>query len=165
MADGFYVDVNSKDNNYVFYYNINKLVTTGVNEAVRKVIGTKNESMLDRSDNIDYARMAVFNPDTGQIDTNEMHFLMQGITASVNKEIAEEILTLAKYYCPKDTGNLAESGRIEQNSDGSCRIFFDCGYAWYVHEFSWRKHAFPTCDHFLTRAIYEVQKAHGFGWA
>ena len=110
-------------------------------------------------------RMAVFNTDTGQIDTNEMHFLMQGITASVNKEIAEEILTLAKYYCPKDTGYLAESGRIEQNDDGSCRIYFDCGYAWYVHEFSWRKHAFPTCDHFLTRAIYEVQKAHGFGWA
>lgn len=169
MADGFYVDVNSRDNMYPFYVNMNKAIVKGINEAVAKVIGAKNtQSVIDKAkqySGYDYANMFLFNPDTGQIEEQEMHFAMQGITAGVNREIAEEILTLAKFYCPKDTGYLAESGRIEQNSDGSCRIFFDCGYAWYVHEFSWRKHAFPTCDHFLTRAIYEVEKAHGYGWA
>lgn len=101
--------------------------------------------------------------------TGELEFIsaldMQGITASVNAQLAEEILALAKYYCPVDTGNLRDSGRIEQNPDGSCRIFFDCPYAWYVHEFSWKNHAYPTRDHFLTEAIYVVEKLHGFGWA
>ena len=169
MSDGFYVDVNSKDNMYPFYVNMNKAIVKGINEAVAKNIGVKNtQAIIDKAKNYhgyDYANMFLFNPYNGQIEEQEMHFAMQGITASVNMELAEEILKLAKFYCPKDTGILAESGRIEQNSDGSCRIFFDCGYAWYVHEFSWRKHKFPTCDHFLTRAIYEVEKAHGFGWA
>ena len=161
----FYVDVgDSNSANYVFYYNINKLISNGINEAVRKVIGTEAEKGLAK-DGYDYARMVQFNLDTGQVEDNEEHFEMQGITASINKELAEEVLQRAIYYCPKDTGFLASSGRIEQNNDGSCRIYFDCGYAWYVHEFSWKQHEFPTCDHFLTRAIYEVQKEHGFGWA
>lgn len=161
----FYVDVgDSNSANYVFYYNINKLISNGINEAVRKVIGTEAEKGLAK-DGYDYARMVQFNLETGQVEDNEEHFEMQGITASINKELAEEVLQRAIYYCPKDTGFLASSGRIEQNNDGSCRIYFDCGYAWYVHEFSWKQHEFPTCDHFLTRAIYEVQKEHGFGWA
>ena len=161
----FYVDVgDSNSANYTFYYNINKLISTGVNEAVRKVIGADAEKDLAK-DGYDYARMVQFNLETGQVEANEGHFEMQGITAAVNKELAEEILQRAIYYCPKDTGFLASSGRIEQNDDGSCRVYFDCGYAWYVHEFSWKQHEFPTCDHFLTRAIYEVQKEHGFGWA
>lgn len=161
----FYVDVgDSNSANYVFYYNINKLINNGINEAVRKVIGTNAEKGLAK-DGYDYARMVQFNLETGQVEDNEEHFEMQGITASINKELAEEVLQRAIYYCPKDTGFLASSGRIEQNNDGSCRIYFDCGYAWYVHEFSWKHHEFPTCDHFLTRAIYEVQKEHGFGWA
>lgn len=161
----FYVDVgDSNSANYAFYYNINKLISTGVNEAVRKVIGTDAEKGLAK-DGYDYARMVQFNLETGQVEANEGHFEMQGITAAVNKELAEEILQRAIYYCPKDTGFLASSGRIEQNDDGSCRVYFDCGYAWYVHEFSWKQHEFPTCDHFLTRAIYEIQKEHGFGWA
>lgn len=161
----FYVDVgDSNSANYVFYYNINKLISNGINEAVRKVIGTEAEKGLAK-DGYDYARMVQFNLETGQVEDNEEHFEMQGITASINKELAEEVLQRAIYYCPKDTGFLASSGRIEQNNDGSCRIYFDCGYAWYVHEFSWKQHEFPTCDHFLTRAIYEVQKEHDFGWA
>lgn len=165
MADGFYVDVSAENNGYAFYYNIGKLISTGVKDAVRKVIGEKNESLLDKSGFGDYARMAIYNPETGTIDENELHFQMQGITHKVNRELAEEILILSNYYCPKDTGYLASTGRIEELPDGSCRIYYDCGYAWYVHEFSWRKHDYPTCDHFLTRAIYEVEKAHGFGWA
>jgi hypothetical protein len=168
MADMFYVDV-LDGKGYSFYVNMNKAITKGINEAVAKNIGDKNTQLiLDKAkdyNGYDYANMFIFNPDTGQIDEQEMHFKMQGITASVNRSIAEEVLELAKFYCPKDTGYLESSGRIEENSDGSCKIFFDCPYAWYVHEFSWRKHNFPTCDHFLTRAIYEVQKAHGFGWA
>lgn len=101
--------------------------------------------------------------------TGEMEFIsaldMQGITAAVNASLAEEILALSNYYCPVDTGRLRDSGRIEQNPDGSCRIFYDCSYAWYVHEFSWKNHAYPTRDHFLTQAIYEVEKLHGIGWA
>lgn len=169
MADEFYVDVNSRDKMYAFYVNMNKAITKGINEVVAMNIGIKNtQDIINRAKNYngyDYANMFLCNPDTGQIEEQEMHFAMQGITAGVNRELAEEILTLAKFYCPKDTGYLAESGRIEQNDDGSCRIFFDCGYAWYVHEFSWRKHKHPTCDHFLTRAIYEVEKDHGYGWA
>ncbi len=168
MSDMFYVDV-LDGKGYSFYVNMNKAIVKGINEAVAKNIGAKNtQDIINKAKDYkgyDYANMFIFNPDNGQIDEQEMHFMMQGITASVNRELAEEVLELAKFYCPKDTGYLADSGRIEQNSDGSCKVFFDCPYAWYVHEFSWRKHNFPTCDHFLTRAVYEVEKAHGFGWA
>lgn len=168
MSDMFYVDV-LDGKGYSFYVNLNKALDKGINGEVAKNIGDKNtQAIMEMAKNYngsDYANMFIFNPDTGQIDEQEMHFMMQGITAGVNRAIAEEILELAKFYCPKDTGTLANSGRIEESSDGSCRIYFDCGYAWYVHEFSWRQHDYPTCDHFLTRAIYEVEKAHGFGWA
>lgn len=165
MADGFYVDV-LDGKGYSFYVNMNKAITKGINEAVAKNIGDKNTQLiLDKAKDYkgyDYANMFIFNPDTGQIDEQEMHFMMQGITASVNKSMAEEILQKAIEYCPVDTGELASSGRIEENEDGSCRIYFDCPYAWYVHEFVWRR--WQTKDKgpkFLERAVYEVGRDHG----
>lgn len=167
MADMFYVDV-LDGKGYSFYVNMNKAIVKGINEAVAKNIGAKNtQAIIDKAKDYkgyDYANMFIFNPDTGQLDEQEMHFMMQGITASVNKSMAEEILQLAKFYCPKDTGYLVDSGRIEENEDGSCRIYFDAPYSWYVHEFTWREHEYPTCAKFLERAVYEVEKAHGM-WA
>jgi hypothetical protein len=166
---GFYVDVMDwSNNNYVFYANLNKAISKGLNINVEKIIGQKNvatvKDFASKYFGSDYATMMIFNPDTGQLEDTEMHMAMQGISVGVSKELAEEILTLAKYYCPVDTGYLRDSGRIEEQPDGSFRIVFDCPYAWYVHEFSWKQHDYPTCDHFLTRAIYEVQKEHGYGW-
>lgn len=161
MAEGFYVDINADNNFYVFYYNVNKLIATGVNSVVRSIIGEKAEASLDRTSNSDYSRMVLFDPDSGQVLENNLHFLMQGISAVVNRELAEEILIRAYYYCPKDTGYLASTGRIQEMDDGSCRIFFDCPYAWYVHEFTWKQHDYPTRAHFLTIAIDEVMREHG----
>ena len=155
-----YVDVDDIDG-YVFYYN----VTKKINECVAQVLS--DEIKLNRPMNqngFDNAIMGSVNLHTGDVEY-EYHSMLEGITTKVNYELAEEILELAKFYCPKDTGYLAESGRIEQLQDGSCRVYFDCPYAWYVHEFTWREHKFPTCAKFLTRAKYEVEKAHGFGWA
>ena len=120
MADMFYVDV-LDGKGYSFYVNMNKAITKGINEAVAKNIGDKNTQLiLEKAKDYkgyDYANMFIFNPDTGQIDEQEMHFMMQGITAGVNRALAEEVLELAKFYCPKDTGYLADSGRIEQNEE------------------------------------------------
>lgn len=159
----FHVDVTDYDS-YTFYYNVEKLIKKGINEHVEQVIGKNLASKLPRNGGSDYAKMGSYNKATGQIEEIANHFEMMGITASVNKVLAEEILERAIFYCPKDTGELASSGRIEQLDDGSCRIFFDCGYAWYVHEFTWKNHNFPTCAKFLTRAIQEVETLHGFGW-
>jgi hypothetical protein len=159
----FYVDVRDTSA-YVFYYNIEKLIRKGVNYHVKKVIGQDVEDLLTRNGR-DYAKMAVFDPQNRELLDTEDRMYMQGITASVNKELAEDILKLAQFYCPVETGYLRDSGRIEENEDGSCRIYFDCPYAWYVHEFSWKLHQFPTCDHFLTRAIYEIEKERLGIWA
>jgi len=174
----FYVEVD-QTGFYNFYYNM----VAEVNENVSRVLRDDLNLRPITSDAQTYIQNRQANglrtPNKGPAmygvmgnrnqATGELEFIsaldMQGITASVNAQLAEEILALAKYYCPVDTGNLRDSGRIEQNPDGSCRIFFDCPYAWYVHEFSWKNHAYPTRDHFLTEAIYVVEKLHGFGWA
>lgn len=179
MGDNrFYVDISTTDF-YNFYYNM----VAEVNEAVVRVVGDdlKLRPITPAAQRYINGRQAggLRAPSKGPAVfgmmgnknqmTGELEFIsaleMQGITASVNTQLAEEILALSQYYCPVDTGNLKNSARIEQNPDGSCRIYYDCEYAWYVHEFSWKNHAYPTRDHFLTRAIYEVEKLHGIGWA
>lgn len=174
----FYVEVDNTGF-YNFYYNM----VAEVNKDVEKVLKNQLGQLVETKAAIDYRNGRLSggyrsnNHGPSQFGvmgsrnqaTGEMEFItaldMQGITAKVNMNLAQEILERAKYYCPVDTGKLRDSGRIEVNDDGSCRIFFDCQYAWYVHEFSWKNHAYPTRDHFLTQAIYEVEKLHGFGWA
>ena len=161
----FYVDVRDIDG-YVFYYNVNK----EVNKHVQEVLG---KELLDKLPNVekdpslkygDYARMGYLNQHTGEMDILE-HFGMEGITAVVSRNLAEQIVERAKYYCPVQSGLLRDSFRIEDLGNGKCRIYNDCGYAWYVHEFTWRHHDPPTCDHFLTRAVYDIEKEFGYGWA
>lgn len=72
---------------------------------------------------------------------------------ALSREKAELVLQWAKYLCPVDKGYLQSTGHIEQNGDGSYKVVFDCSYAWYVHEFSWRQHKFPGTDHFLEKAV------------
>lgn len=174
----FYIEVD-KSGFYNFYYNmvaeVNKNVVNVLQDDLGKLVYTRGAQqyrngvlagglMSNSKGPSIFGVMGNKNQVTG-----EMEFIsaldMQGITAAVNASLAEEILALSQYYCPVDTGRLRDSGRIEQNADGSCRIFYDCEYAWYVHEFSWKFHQYPTCDHFLTRAVYEVEKLHGIGWA
>lgn len=179
MADnGFYVDITTTDY-FNFYYNM----VAEVNENVVKVVGDDLKLRPITPDAQRYIKgmqayglrapgkgPAIFgmmgnkNQVTGELDFASA-LDMKGITMAVNRQLAEEILALSKYYCPVNTGNLRDSGHIEENVDGSCRIVYDCQYAWYVHEFTWKNHAYPTRARFLTEAVYEVEKLHGIGWA
>lgn len=74
----------------------------------------------------------------------------------------EPTLAKAKYYCPKDTHELAESGYVEVRAfRGAVRaeIGFARGgkpeYAVFVHEMTNYKHEAPTSAKFLQRAIDE----------
>ena len=160
----FYVDVRDIDG-YVFYYNVNK----EVNKHVQEVLGQELLDKLPTAEKDpslkygDYARMGYLNQHTGEMDILE-HFGMEGITAVVARNLAEQIVERAKYYCPVQSGLLRNSFRIEDLGNGKCRIYNDCPYAWYVHEFTWRHHDPPTCAKFLTLAIQEVETLHGFGW-
>ena len=172
----FYMDVREIDN-YAFYYNM----VAEVNKNVTKVVGELTDrpisqgAMNYRNNRLagglsksygpsEFGMMGVKNLNTGKMEYASA-LDMAGISAKVSKDIAQEILERAIFYCPKDSGYLASTGRIEQMPDGSCRIFFDCPYAYYVHEYTWRKHDFPTCAKFLTLAIQEVETLHGYGWA
>lgn len=88
-----------------------------------------------------------------------------GIATVVAESLAEKVLERAIYYCPKDTGYLASTGRAEIIGEGKAKIIFDCSYAWFVHEQTWKEHKFPTCAKFLTRAIEEVEQLAGNGFA
>lgn len=179
MADnGFYVDITTTDY-FNFYYNM----VAEVNEAVVKVVGDdlKLRPITPGAQRYINGRQAggLRAPSKGpavfgmmgnrNMSTGELDFAsaldMRGITMAVNRQLAEEILALSKYYCPVNTGNLRDSGHIEENADGSCRIVYDCSYAWYVHEFTWKNHAYPTRAKFLTDAVYVIEKLHGIGWA
>ena len=176
-TDGFYVEVDSSGFSELYYnmvaelnekmdnYFKSKLKDRPITEGAQAYINGRlaGGKLLNSKGPRQFGVMASRNNNSGDI---EYMFAdaMQGITAKASADLAYEILALAKYYCPVDTGYLRDSGRVELQPDGSARIFFDCPYAWYVHEFSWKNHNYPTCDHFLTRAIYEVEKMHGYGW-
>lgn len=175
---GFYVQVDEQGFENI-YYNMVAELNSNLRESLKRELANRPISAAAQSyingrlaggKNLESKGPAQFGVMTSRdINSGELEFVsaldMQGITAQVSLDLAYEILAVAKYYCPVDTGNLRDSGRVEPQADGSARIYFDCPYAWYVHEFSWKQHAYPTCDHFLTRAIYEVEKLHGYGWA
>ena len=90
----------------------------------------------------------------------DANFVCDGIASEVSQELAEEVLERALYYCPVDTGRLKESGHIERINDNKYLVVFDCPYAWYVHEHTWKDHDYPTCAKFLSIAVEEVKRLH-----
>ncbi len=86
------------------------------------------------------------------------------------ERVANSILDLAKYYCPKDTEDLVNSGRVtieRIDSSGVLVLNVRFGntigpnrgkiyYAIYVHEMLELNHEFPTCAKYLERASREV---------
>lgn len=160
----FYVDVMSGE--YTFYYNMVALLNASVAQTVGNIIGNRpisNEAkqyvsvkgQLEKRGPSEFGVMGSYDQTTGDIEYL-MAEGMAGITAVVSEEIAKRVLERAVFYCPKDTGYLADSGRIEILNEGQARIYFDCEYAWYVHEFTWKNHKFPTCAKFLTLAVQEI---------
>lgn len=166
----FYISV-TETSDYNFYYNMEASVNSFVeyivgekllndrpiHDAIRKQIEKEGYKRHGRSE---LGMFGSLNRNTRQVEYASA-LDVDGIIGTTAKAIAEEVLALAQYYCPKDTGTLVNSGRIEVLGNGLCSIVFDCPYAWYVHELSWKKHEFPTCDHFLSRAIYEVENKYG----
>ena len=172
----FYVDIRATDYEN-FYYNM----VAEVNKAVVDLLGSQLDSRL-MTDRAMHFRNNVLNgglaahhgPGEFGVMGNRNHVTgdieyifadqMQGICATVSRNMAEEIVERAIYYCPKDTGYLASSFRIEDQGNGKCIIYNDCPYAWYVEEFTWKHHDYPTQAKFLTTAIYEIEKKYGL-WA
>jgi hypothetical protein len=75
------------------------------------------------------------------------------------RALAELILERSNYYCPKDTGELVESGYIEEQGSGmsyAAQVAYATRYALYVHEDLTVHHDDPTCAKFLDRASEEV---------
>lgn len=161
MSDRFLVDVRSTDD-YTFYYNMLKRV----NQHVINIVDSKvlaNRPMARDNYITGTQIMGSYNLQSHDVEY-ALALQMAGITAGINRELAEQVLERALYYCPVDTGYLKSTGHIEENENGSCSVVFDCPYAWYVHEFTWREHDFPTRSHFLIQAVYEIEKEQGW-WA
>ena len=159
MSDRFLVDVRSTDD-YTFYYNMLKRV----NQHVINIVDSKVLENRPRArDNYieETGIMGSYNLQSHDVEY-ALASQMAGITAGINRELAEQVLERALYYCPVDTGYLKSTGHIEENENGSCSVVFDCPYAWYVHEFTWREHDFPTRSHFLIQAVYEIEKEQGW---
>lgn len=183
MADGtlFHVDILNA-NYYNFYYNMVAEVKEGVIQAIKSEIPDRlmTEGAMRYRNGVlagglrkgwgpgEFGVMGNYNINTGEIEyqlVSEMENAMVGIAATVSRNMAEEIVERAKYYCPVDKGILINSFRIEDNGDGTCTIYNDCPYAWYVEEFTWKHHDFPKQAKYLTTAVYDIQKKYGFGWA
>lgn len=161
MSDRFLVDVRSTDD-YTFYYNMLKRV----NQHVINIVDSKvleNRPMARDNYIEETGIMGSYNLQSHDVEY-ALASQMAGITAGINRELAEQVLERALYYCPVDTGYLKSTGHIEENENGSCSVVFDCPYAWYVHEFTWKEHDFPTRSHFLIQAVYEIEKEQGW-WA
>lgn len=72
-----------------------------------------------------------------------------------SKEVCDDILRNAKQMCPVDSGNLRDSGYIEEIENGKYKVGFSADYAAIVHEKpdGWQKSGETQ---FLTKAIKEV---------
>ena len=168
----WFIDV--LDDNYTFYYNMESYINENVVKEIGKSVANvlpRNESALQRIQQRGYmtkrgsahlGMFGSFNKQSGQFElvraTNDAgNTVMAGVCAHVSSEIAETVLERAKYYCPVDTGILKNSGYIEYTDDGQCVIKFDCPYAWFVHEYTWKNHKYPTCAKFLSIAVQEVE--------
>ena len=161
MSDRFLVDVRSTDD-YTFYYNMLR----SVNQHVINIVDSKvlaNRPMARDNYITGTQIMGSYNLQSHDVEY-ALALQMAGITAGINRDLAEQVLERALYYCPVDTGYLRSTGHIEENENGSCSVVFDCPYAWYVHEFTWREHDFPTRSHFLIQAVYEIEKEQWW-WA
>lgn len=171
----FYVDVRNTDE-YAFYYNMEAMINDSVKKVVDNIVlnnrpinaeaksNIANRGYLKKSGSAHLGMMGSYNLSTKSVEY-ESALDMAGIAATVSRTLAERILERAIYYCPKDTGYLASTGRIEELDDGKCRVVFDCHYAWFVHEYTWKNHKFPEQAKFLTQAVYEIEKMAGYGWA
>lgn len=169
MATFIQVD---KNEFYTFYYNMVAEVNKSVEQEVGNVLNLRpiTKSATNYINNMQGGNLGKSGPSSFGVfgdynkSTGDAEFIsayeIAGIAATVNRELAEEILVLSNYYCPKNTGYLASTGRIEDMTDGSCKIFYDCPYAWFVHEFTWKQHNFPECAKFLTLAMQEVAVRH-----
>ena len=124
----------------------NKAVKESVTDSLKGV-----EQSVDKGGNTE-SLDALFD-----IDDTDESVGVGDIRAKVSMLMADEILRRAKDYCPVDTGNLRNSGKIINNGDGTCDVVFDCDYAWYVHERMGVYHEPPTCAKFLTLAVQEVE--------
>jgi hypothetical protein len=143
----------------------NKNYIEGINRALYSVLSNDVINLLKESfGNVEGAKSAVYDAG-GQgysfIDSATTEGL--GIAADVNRNIAEEILAVAKDWCPVDTGRLRDSGRVEE-VNGVCYVVFDAPYAWYVHEFTWRnisreKNPYAQSK-WLEKAVQYVKKIH-----
>lgn len=75
----------------------------------------------------------------------------------------DSALKKARFYVPKDTMALHDSGRKEVTGSGmgaKGRVIFggpSAPYAIYVHEIQENQHAPPTCAKFLERAVRELR--------
>jgi hypothetical protein len=79
-------------------------------------------------------------------------------------QAATIVLQKAKFYVPKETGNLEKSGRIVGNEVGGVgsRYTVEFGgpgatYAAFVHEMLEIPHEPPTCAKYLLRAVHETR--------
>lgn len=133
--------------------------------------GIKNE-LFDIIDNNILAAVAnnigdkaITSTNQYQTESNITEDFRIGVGA-VNYQLANKILSKALFYCPEDTGQLKESARLQELSNGGYAVIFDAPYAWFVHEFTWRtlnKDKNPNAMHkWLEIAYQEVMKEEGF---
>ena len=180
----FYVQVD-QEGIYNFYFNMLRKVNENVVDILEKKhkfgdlvlhnynyrvsMGAQvNHTLLSGNGPGELGVIAGLNNITGEFEFSWAKNML-GIAAAVNKQLASEVVGLAKFYCPRSDDNnkpagyvhLADSIYAKELDDGTCMIIADKPYAYYVHEFTWREHKFPTRAKFLTQAIFEVYKYHG----
>lgn len=183
-SDPFYVQVD-QDGIYNFYYNMLAKINENVINVLEKkhkfgdlvlnnyayqkrLMQLKNGQTLSSRGSSEFGVIAGLNDITKEFEFGWAKAMI-GITAVVNKELVNEVVGLAKMYCPRsdDEGkpagyvHLVDTIHAEELEDGTYIVKADKPYAYYVHEFTWREHKFPTRAKFLTQAIYEIYKYHG----
>lgn len=161
----FYVDIT--DQNFkVFYYNMNAKINEQLQKELHVNLYEKvphlNPKSKERYGDKYLGKMVAYDRAKMQAIDIENAYRMSGIIASgFSQMLAEEIAERARLYCPVDTGLLRDSIGVVEGNDGSYTVLVDCPYAWFVNEFTWKRHKYPTRAKFLDTAIWEVCKEYG----
>lgn len=86
--------------------------------------------------------------------TNTAASQVRATSDRVAREVAKAVYEKSQEYVPKDTGNLASTGKIVKDATGKYTVIYTADYAFFVHENMRTDEPYSTGPRYIGSAKY-----------